>query len=180
MICTERRDDGHDIAPRCEGRTIDFGSIGKGSTPLGAAKTSLMKIAQGKKKNKYNAKKVIIDGIRFDSEKEGKRYVVLKKAQEEGIISDLELQPRYVILPAIKDTRTKHFKRKPDEIEEYTIQQPVRYTADFRYIKDGKIVVEDVKGSKYTISRDLPLRLRLMRYFHNIKVRIVYEHDEEI
>lgn len=139
-----------------------------------------MKIAQSKRKNKYNAKKVIIDGIGFDSEKEGKRYVVLKKAQEEGVISDLELQPQYIILPAIKGTRVKHFKRKPDEVEEYTIQQPIRYTADFRYVKNKEVVVEDIKGSKYTVSRDLPLRLKLMRYFNGIDVRIVYKHDEEI
>lgn len=139
-----------------------------------------MKIAQSKRKNKYNAKKVIIDGIGFDSEKEGMRYVVLKKAQKEGIISDLELQPQYIILPAIKGTRVKHFKRKPDEVEEYTIQQPIRYTADFRYVKNKEVVVEDIKGSKYTVSRDLPLRLKLMRYFNGIDVRIVYKHDEEI
>ena len=139
-----------------------------------------MKIAQSKRKNKYNAKKVIIDGIGFDSEKEGMRYIVLKKAQEEGIISDLELQPQYIILPAIKGTRVKHFIRKPDKIEEYTIQQPIRYTADFRYVKNKEVVVEDIKGSKYTVSRDLPLRLKLMRYFNGIDVRIVYKHDEEI
>lgn len=139
-----------------------------------------MKIAQSKRKNKYNAKKVIIDGIGFDSEKEGKRYVVLKKAQEDGIISDLELQPQYIILPAIKGTRVKHFKRKPDEIEEYTIQQPIRYTADFRYVKNEEVIVEDIKGSRYTVSRDLPLRLKLMRYFNGIDVRIVYKHDEKI
>ena len=40
-----------------------------------------------KRANKYNAKKVVIDGVEFDSTKEGKRYLVLKKAQEDNIIS---------------------------------------------------------------------------------------------
>ena len=130
-----------------------------------------------KKANKYNAKKVVLDGIEFDSETEGKRYLTLKKAQEEGIISDLELQPQYIILPAIKGERIKHFKRIPDRIEEYTIQQPVKYTADFRYVKDGQIVVEDVKGSKFTMSRDLPLRIKMMKYFHNIDVKLIFKQQ---
>lgn len=135
---------------------------------------------QRKKGNKYHAKKVIVDGITFDSEKESKRYLFLKQAQANGVISDLELQPQYIILPAIKGTRIKHFKRKADITEEYTIQQPVKYTADFRYIIDNQVVVEDIKGSKYTISRDLPLRIKMMKYFHNIDIRIVFNATEPI
>lgn len=133
--------------------------------------------AKQKKNNKYNAKKVVVDGITFDSETESKRYVALKQAMTDGIISDLELQPQYIILPAIKGTRVKHFKRIPDRIEEYTIQQPVKYTADFRYIKDGQAVVEEVKGSKWSISRDYPLRAKMLRYFHGIQVNLVFDPD---
>lgn len=135
---------------------------------------------QRKKGNKYHAKKVVVDGMTFDSEKESKRYLFLKQSQSDGVISDLELQPRYIILPAIKGERIKHFKRIPDRIEEYTIQQPVKYTADFRYVKDGQTVVEDVKGSKFTMSRDLPLRIKMMKYFHNIDVKLVFKPTEPI
>lgn len=133
-----------------------------------------------KKANRYNAKKVVIDGIEFDSETEGKRYLTLKQAQEAGLISDLELQPQYIILPAIKGTRVKHFKRIPDRVEEYTIQQPIRYTADFRYYKDNQAVVEEVKGSKYSISRDFPLRKKMLRYFHGIDIKMVFDPNEPI
>lgn len=133
-----------------------------------------------KKENKYHAKKVVVDGIAFDSEKESKRYLFLKQAQADGIISGLELQPQYIILPAIKGKRVKHFQRIPDRIEEYTIQQPIKYTADFRYVKDGQTVVEDIKGSKFTISRDLPLRIKMMKYFHNIDVKLVFKPTEHI
>lgn len=37
-----------------------------------------------KKKNKYNAKKVVIDGIKFDSNKEGEYYKDLKMAKKSG------------------------------------------------------------------------------------------------
>lgn len=133
-----------------------------------------------KRTNKYHAKRVIVDGIAFDSEKESKRYLFLKEAQANGEISELELQPQYIILPAIKGERIKHFKRIPDRTEEYAIQQPVKYTADFRYVKDGQTFVEDIKGSKFTISRDLPLRLKMMKYFHNIDVKIIYDHQTPI
>ena len=133
-----------------------------------------------KKSNKYHAKKVVVDGITFDSENESKRYLFLKQAQADGVISDLELQPQYIILPAIKGKRVKHFKRIPDRIEEYTIQQQVKYTADFRYIKDGQTIVEDVKGSKFTMSRDLPLRVKMMKYFHDIDVKLVFKPTESI
>lgn len=135
---------------------------------------------QRKKGNKYHAKKVVVDGITFDSEKESKRYLFLKQAQADGVISELELQPQYIILPAIKGKRVKHFKRIPDRVEEYTIQQPVKYTADFRYVKDEQTVVEDVKGSKYTMSRDLPLRIKMMKYFHNIDVKLVFKLSDPV
>lgn len=130
-------------------------------------------------KTKYHNKKVVIDGITFDSTKEGKRYLVLKDAESKGLISELTLQPRWELLPAKKEQYIEHKKTK-DVVKERTILQPMRYTADFSYIKDGKFVVEDVKGSPYTLSRDVPLRLKMMKYFHDIDVRLVYKPNEAI
>jgi hypothetical protein len=132
-----------------------------------------------KKGNKYNASKASADGMEFDSTKERDRYLFLKQAEKNGIISNLELQPKYIILPAITDERVKRLKTK-DKVESYTVQQPVRYTGDFRYVKDGLIVVEDVKGSKFTMSRDLPLRVKMLRYFHGIQVKLVFNPNEPI
>lgn len=47
--------------------------------------------------NKYNAKKITIGGIVFDSEKEGKRYGELRMLERGGEISDLKIHPRYSI-----------------------------------------------------------------------------------
>lgn len=120
-----------------------------------------------------------MDGIEFASQNEAKRYLTLKQAQADGLISDLELQPQYIILPAIKGTRVKHLKTK-DKVEEYTIQQPVKYTADFRYIKDSHIIVEESKGSKFAVSRDFPLRQKMMRYFNGIEVKLVFNPNETV
>lgn len=132
-----------------------------------------------KRANKYNAKKVIIDNIEFDSTKEGKRYLVLKKAQEDGVISELTLQPRWDALPAKKEMYVEHLKTK-DKIKERVIVRPIQYTADFSYLKSGALVVEDIKPCKGLISRDLPLRVKLMKYFHDIDVRLVYDANAPV
>ena len=132
-----------------------------------------------KRANKYNAKKVIIDGIEFDSKKESQRYLVLKKAQEDGAISELTLQPRWDALPAKKETYVEHLKTK-DKIKERVIVRPIQYTADFSYIKDGELVVEDTKPCPKMLSRDVPLRLKLMKYFHDIDVRLVYDANAPV
>lgn len=132
-----------------------------------------------KRANKYNAKKVIIDGIEFDSKKESQRYLVLKKSQENGIISELTLQPRWDALPAKKETYVEHLKTK-DKVKERVIVRPIQYTADFSYIKDGKLVVEDTKPCPKMLSRDVPLRLKLMKYFHDIDVRLVYDANAPV
>ena len=44
---------------------------------------------------KYRNKKLVVDGITFDSTKEGNRYIDLKILQKEGIISKLEIQPDF-------------------------------------------------------------------------------------
>lgn len=81
-----------------------------------------------RKPNKYNAKKTYVDGIKFDSKKEARRYCELNVLLKAGDISNLELQPRYdIVINGVK---------------------VCFYKADFRYMQDGKIVVEDVKGSK--------------------------------
>jgi len=79
-------------------------------------------------RNKYGAKKTVVDGITFDSQAEATRYGVLKVIQSAGLIADLRLQVPYQI--------TVNGKKV------------CRYVADFVYIENGKEVVEDVKGMK--------------------------------
>lgn len=79
-------------------------------------------------RSKYGAIKTIVDGIKFDSKKEAKRYVELKLLVKAGVISELKLQPRFDLI--INGCKCGFYK------------------ADFEYIENGKIVVEDVKGKK--------------------------------
>ncbi|MDX3926759.1 MAG: DUF1064 domain-containing protein [Shinella sp.] len=52
---------------------------------------------QEKKKNKYGAKKTVVDGIRFDSKAEAKHYHQLKLLEMAGEISGVELQVPFAI-----------------------------------------------------------------------------------
>lgn len=86
--------------------------------------------------SKYFSKKVIVDGITFDSKKEAKRYSELKLLEKAGRIKDLSLQHQFVLQPP--------FKKNGKTIRAIT------YVADFVYfdLERMRNVVEDVKGYK--------------------------------
>lgn len=90
--------------------------------------------------SKYGNRKVKleIDGNTqvFDSIVERDRYLHLKRQQDQGLISGLELQVKYILQEKWRRVRDKKAFRE------------ITYSADFRYQKDGATVVEDVKGMK--------------------------------
>lgn len=98
-----------------------------------------------KRKSKYRAKKMELDGILFDSKKEAERYSELKMLERAKLITNLELQPKFLL----------------QEKFEYNgkVIRKIEYIADFKYIDEkGNTVVEDVKGLKtdvYNIKKKL-------------------------
>ena len=84
-------------------------------------------------RNKFGNRHVKVDGIRFDSVKEARRYNELKLLERAGEIKNLELQPRFVLQELFKRDGKTHRK--------------IEYVADFRYIEGGKTIVEDVKSA---------------------------------
>lgn len=98
-------------------------------------------------KNKYGAKKVVFDGITFDSKKEGLYYLKLKDMERCGEIENLRLQVPFELLPAIYRDEIVHLKTK-DKVERKLIQRAVNYIADFVYTKDGKEYIIDTKGMR--------------------------------
>jgi len=90
-------------------------------------------------------------GFLFDSELEKNRYLVLRAAEQEGRIRDLELQPKFVLQEKFRDRTGKMYRA-------------ITYTADFRYrLPGGHIVVEDTKGMRTPVFR-LKMKLLLRRY----------------
>ena len=89
--------------------------------------------AKKTRRNKYGAQAVEVDGVRFDSKAEARRYLQLKALQQAGEISGLEIQVPFDLVPALDVGGRK--------------ERPVRYVADFRYTKGGTVVVEDTKSA---------------------------------
>ena len=131
------------------------------------------------KRSKYGNRKVTIEGINFDSEREAKRYLILKEYQNKGDISDLKLQVVYELIPAIKELKTVVLKTKTIQ-KEVTIQQAITYRCDFTYIKDEKLIVEDVKISPKMLPPEYKLKKKLLRYVHGIDIREVFKPNETI
>ena len=100
------------------------------------------------KKSKYSNVKVEVDGIKFDSAREAKRYKELKFLQEQGIISDLKLQVAY----QLNEGGTHSLK----------------YIADFVYVSDGVTIVEDCKGYETATYKK---KERLMKKIHGITIK---------
>lgn len=104
------------------------------------------------KKSKYGNSKTEVDGIKFDSIREAKRYGELKIMQKAGIIGQLRLQVEYELNPGGTHS--------------------LKYLADFVYIlsKTGETVVEDGKGALTQVYRK---KRRLMLKVHEIKIKEV-------
>lgn len=82
--------------------------------------------------SKYNNKKVIVEDYVFDSIQESRRYKELKLLERAGEIQNLELQPHFLLQDSFRKNG-KTFRK-------------IEYIADFKYIENGKTIVEDVKG----------------------------------
>ena len=131
---------------------------------------------------KLNNQGVVIDGIKFQSKKEGNRYCELKLLQRAGEISDLELQKKYELVPAQYETvETGEYykvgeKKGQPKTKQVCVEQALCYVADFVYKENGQTVVEDVKGFRDPGSSTYAyfvIKRKLMLYFHGIKIKEV-------
>lgn len=110
------------------------------------------------KRNKFNAVKIEKDGVKFDSVKEYKRYIELTALMQRGEIQDLKCQVKFELAPKVKIAGEK--RAKP----------ALRYFADFTYLGNGKLIVEDVKSA---VTRKLPSyrnKKHLMKSVHDIDI----------
>ena len=115
------------------------------------------------RKAKYRNKPKVLNGIKFDSRKEAKRYQELKLLERAGKIKDLEIQPKFSLIRGVKFTGDK--RAKPD----------LRYFADFAYTdtETGERVVEDVKSAATRKKDSYRNKKHLMKTVLNIDVKEV-------
>lgn len=105
-----------------------------------------------KKKKKFGNVETEVDGIKFDSMKEAKRYKDLLMMLKAGEIGMLRIQVPY------------KFEKDGKKIG--------TYLADFVYVetKTGNTIVEDVKSDATRTHMYYRLKKRLMKAFYNIDI----------
>ena len=101
--------------------------------------------------SKYHNRKVVIDGMTFDSVKEGSRYQELKLLEKAGEIVGLVRQQKIELVP-----KTNMFRA-------------VYYIPDFTYFskREGKTIYEDVKGCKTEVYK---LKKKILYWRHGIEI----------
>ena len=104
-------------------------------------------------RSKYGNRKTIMFGIEFDSKREAERYMELIAMQQRGEITGLECQKTYVLA----DSVIVQGRKRP----------PLRYVADFVYVRDGQTITEDVKGMLTDVYK---IKRHLMRSVHGIEI----------
>ena len=95
----------------------------------------------------------------FVENEEYKRYIELTALMQRGEISELKCQVKFVLAPKVKLEGEK--RAKPE----------LRYYADFTYLSNGALIVEDVKSA---ITRKLASyrnKKHLMKTVHDIDIK---------
>ena len=67
----------------------------------------------------YKTKKVVFEGITFDSKAEMQRYLVLREAEKEGLISGLRRQVSFTLIPRQTETLVVKLKTKTKIVERF-------------------------------------------------------------
>tara|TARA_Y100000385_G_scaffold183686_1_gene189723 strand:- start:6 stop:377 length:372 start_codon:yes stop_codon:yes gene_type:complete len=86
-----------------------------------------------RKRLKYRNIPIIVNGIKFDSKAEHKRFTELELLQKAGKIFNLEMQKDFELQPSFMDNQGE--KRRS-----------IKYIADFVYKENEIIIVEDLKS----------------------------------
>lgn len=106
--------------------------------------------------NKYHNKKIIYDGIKFDSIKEKNRYIELKLMERAGLIKNLQLQYEFELQPAFILNKKKIRK--------------ISYIADFYYFDNelNDYIIEDTKGMRTEVYK---IKKKMFEYRYKKEIK---------
>lgn len=111
--------------------------------------------------SKYNNKKTQVDMYIFDSVLEAKRYKQLALLEKANKISNLKLQPRFLLQESFKKNGKTHRK--------------IEYIADFEYKENGQTIVEDVKGKQTEVFK---LKHKMFEYkYPKLSLKIITKEE---
>lgn len=103
--------------------------------------------------SKYGNKKCEIYGLKFDSKGERDRFLILLKAQNDRVITNLETQVKFDLC--------------------VNGEKICSYIADFVYFKDGIKVVEDFKSNATAKLSTFNIKKKLMKAIYKIEIKVV-------
>ena len=110
---------------------------------------------------KYRNQPTVVEGHRFDSKKEARRYQELRYLEQKGVIENLALQVAFELAPSVR------FEDEP------RAKPALKYVADFVYSEGGRRIVEDVKSGATAKAAAYRIKRHLMKAVHGIEVREV-------
>lgn len=118
--------------------------------------------------SKYGNRKAYAMGQRFDSKREACRYAELKLMEQAGVITDLQKQVKYVLIPTQRESDTIGVRGGIHKGK--LLEKECSYIADFVYKQNGETIVEDTKGFK---TPDYLIKRKLMLHVHGIRIHEV-------
>lgn len=107
-------------------------------------------------KVKYHNKKCEYKGLKFDSLKERNHYIVLEHLEKTNQIKDLKRQVKFELQPSFK-------------LNGKTIRA-INYIADFTYLKDGVLVIVDVKSEITRKDKVYILKKKMFQYKYGMDI----------
>ena len=120
--------------------------------------------------SKYHSQKVSIAQEIFDSKKEARRWLELKNLESHGLISGLQRQKKFVLIPAQYEPDTKG--PRGGRIKGKLLEREVAYYADFVYFDEEEkdFVIEDTKGVR---TKDYIIKRKLLLWLNGYRIREV-------
>lgn len=113
--------------------------------------------------NKYHNSKTAYDGMKFDSKLEAKRYMELRLLEKAGKIRDLEIHPKFLIIPSFRKNGKKY--------------RETHYIADFAYYETatGNYIVEDTKSPVTAENAVYKLKKKLFEMKYPWEIKEIYK-----
>ena len=147
------------IDAECQNRPVAALKQGRIGNHSGDGEKSLKRpILRGAK---YRNQPTVVEGHRFDSKKEARRYQELRYLEQKGVIENLALQVAFVLAPSVR------FDDEP------RAKPALKYVADFVYSEGGRRIVEDVKSGATAKAAAYRIKRHLMKAVHGIEVKEV-------
>jgi hypothetical protein len=108
------------------------------------------------KPRKYRNNPTVLDGVKFDSKAEARRYAELQLLLRAGQIRNLRRQVRFELLPSVR----LHGAQRATPA--------LTYVCDFAYEEGGREVIEDVKGA---VTKEYRIKRHLMKALLGLDIR---------